>query len=56
MVFICIGKQKVIWILKHKENGWKAATSALSTCTFSMKLWNNGCEKKHISFLHSKEL
>jgi hypothetical protein len=29
MVFICLGKQKVIWILKLKENGWKAAPSAL---------------------------
>jgi hypothetical protein len=30
MVCICIWKQKVIWILKLRKNGWKAATSALS--------------------------
>ena len=30
MVCICIGKQKVVWIFKLRENSWKAATSALS--------------------------
>jgi hypothetical protein len=25
-----IGKQKVVWILKLRENGWEAAASALS--------------------------
>jgi hypothetical protein len=30
MVYICIGKQKVVWILKLKENGWEATVSALS--------------------------
>jgi hypothetical protein len=29
VVNICIGKQKVVWILKLRENGWEAATSAL---------------------------
>jgi hypothetical protein len=26
---ICIWKQKVVWILKLRENGWKVAASAL---------------------------
>jgi hypothetical protein len=30
VVFICIGKQKVVWILKLRENGWEAAASALT--------------------------
>jgi hypothetical protein len=30
VVNICIGKQKVVWILKLRENGWEAAASALS--------------------------
>ena len=29
MVYICIGKQKVIWIPKLRENGWEAAASAI---------------------------
>jgi hypothetical protein len=29
VVCIYIGKQKVVWILKLKENGWEAAASAL---------------------------
>jgi hypothetical protein len=30
VVYFCIGKQKVVWILKLRENGWEAASSALS--------------------------
>jgi hypothetical protein len=30
VVYICIGKQKVVRILKLRENGWEAAASALS--------------------------
>jgi hypothetical protein len=30
VVYFCIGKQKVVWILKLRENGWEAAVSALS--------------------------
>jgi hypothetical protein len=26
-----IGKQKVVWILKLRENGWEAVASALRT-------------------------
>jgi hypothetical protein len=26
----CIRKQKVVWILKLRENGWEAAASALT--------------------------
>jgi hypothetical protein len=29
VVYICIGKQKVVWIPKLRENGWEAAASAL---------------------------
>jgi hypothetical protein len=29
-VCIYIGKQKVVWILKLRENGWEAAASALT--------------------------
>ena len=29
-MFICIGKQKVVWIPKLRENGWEAAASALN--------------------------
>jgi hypothetical protein len=29
VVNIYIGKQKVVWILKLRENGWEAAASAL---------------------------
>jgi hypothetical protein len=29
VVYIYIGKQKVVWILKLRENGWEAAVSAL---------------------------
>jgi hypothetical protein len=29
VVYFCIGKQKVVWIPKLKENGWEAAASAL---------------------------
>jgi hypothetical protein len=28
VVYICIGKQKVVWIPKLKENGWVAVVSA----------------------------
>jgi hypothetical protein len=30
VVYICIEKQKVVWIPKLRENGWEAAASALS--------------------------
>jgi hypothetical protein len=30
VVYICIGKQKVVWIPKLRENGWEAAASALT--------------------------
>jgi hypothetical protein len=30
VVYIYIGKQKVVWIPKLRENGWEAAASALS--------------------------
>jgi hypothetical protein len=33
---ICIGKQKVVWILKLRENGWEATASALR------KLYSDG--------------
>jgi hypothetical protein len=34
-----IGKQKVVWILKLRENGWEAAASALSSlCLVSIYL------------------
>jgi hypothetical protein len=33
MMCICIGKQKVVLILKLRENGWEAATSALTLPT-----------------------
>jgi hypothetical protein len=29
VVHIYIGKQKVVWILKLRKNGWEAAASAL---------------------------
>jgi hypothetical protein len=29
VVCICIEKQKVVWILKLRDNGWEATTSAL---------------------------
>jgi hypothetical protein len=29
VVYIYIGKQKVVWILKLRKNGWEAAASAL---------------------------
>jgi hypothetical protein len=29
-VYFYIGKQKVVWILKLRKNGWEAAASALS--------------------------
>jgi hypothetical protein len=31
VVYFCIGKQKVVWILKLRENGWEAAASALTS-------------------------
>jgi hypothetical protein len=30
VVYICIGKKKVVWIPKLKKNGWVAVVSALS--------------------------
>jgi hypothetical protein len=30
VVNFCIGKQKEVWILKLRKNGWEAAASALS--------------------------
>jgi hypothetical protein len=30
VVYICIGKKKVVWILKLRENGWEVAASAFS--------------------------
>jgi hypothetical protein len=30
---IYIGKQKVVWIFKLRENGWEAAASALRAFT-----------------------
>jgi hypothetical protein len=29
VMYICIGKQKVVWIPKLKENGWVVVVSAL---------------------------
>jgi hypothetical protein len=35
VVYFCIGKQKVVWILKLRENGWEAAASALNLILIS---------------------
>jgi hypothetical protein len=35
VVYFCIGKQKVVWILKLRENGWEAAASALRRDEFN---------------------
>jgi hypothetical protein len=29
VVYFCIWKQKVVWILKLRKNGWEAAASTL---------------------------
>jgi hypothetical protein len=41
-----IGKQKVVWILKLRENGWETAASALrdkgvGVMTFAVTIWRN---------------
>jgi hypothetical protein len=40
VVNFSIGKQKVIWILKLRENGWEAAASALRVRKIDSKFWS----------------
>jgi hypothetical protein len=35
---ICIRKQKILWILKFRENGWEAVVSTFSNDTVASKL------------------